>query len=108
MPMIIELEALLFDRKMRNTDIIKATGHTPANVSKFRNGKVKSIRLSTLYRMCMALECQPGDIVKIVSEDELARLRESRAQAAARRLQAGIDQPVEPERVYVVEIEEDQ
>ena len=106
MPLIVELESVLLSSNKRSIDVVKATGHTPANVSKFRNGRIKSIRLSTLHDMCAELGCQPGDLIKYVTEDELAQLRENRAQAAARRLRAGLEQPVEPERVYVVDLED--
>ena len=46
--LIIELESLLLRRGKTSTDIIRATGHTPASISKIRNGKVKAIRLKTL------------------------------------------------------------
>lgn len=106
MPLIIELEAALMNRNKRNIDIVKATGHTSANVSKFKKGHIRSIRLSTLHDICVELNCQPGDLIKYVTEEELACLREKRAQIAAERLRAGLDQPIAPEQVYVVDIDE--
>lgn len=106
MPLIIELEALLLSKHKKSADIVRATGHTSANVSKFRNGKIKSIRLGSLLDMCEELDCQPGDIIKYVTDEELVNLRETRAQAAAERLMAGLEQPIAPERVYVVELED--
>jgi len=35
-----------------------------ANVSLLKNGKVKAIKLSTLEKLCQALDCQPGDILE--------------------------------------------
>ena len=106
MPLIIELESALFDSNKRSLDIVRATGHTSANVSKFKNGRIKSIRLSTLHDICVELGCQPGDLIKYVTDEELAELRENRARTAAERLKAGLDQPVAPERVYVVDLED--
>lgn len=106
MPLIIELEAILLKTGKKSADLVRATGHTSANVSRFRNGRIQSIRLSTLHTMCIELGCQPGDLIKYVTEDELSSLRESRAKAAAKRLQAGLDQPVAPERVYVVDLDD--
>lgn len=106
MPLIIELESVLLNSNKKSSDIVRATGRTPANVSKFRNGHIKAIRLSTLHDICIELGCQPGDLVKYVTEEELTQLRDVRAQAAAERLRAGLDQQVAPERVYVVDLDE--
>ena len=38
--LIIELASLLLKRGKTSADIIRATGHTPANVSKISNGKI--------------------------------------------------------------------
>jgi len=106
MPLIVELETKLLETGKRSADIVKATGHTPANVSKFRNGRIKSIRLSTLHDICVELNCQPGDLIRYVTEEELSQLREERARTAAERLKLGLDQPTGPERVYVVDLDE--
>ena len=68
--LIIELESLLLRRGKTSTDIIRATGHTPASISKIRNGKVKAIRLKTLLDICVELDCQPGDIIEYVPDKE--------------------------------------
>ena len=46
--LIIELETQLLKTGKTSADLIRATGHTPANISKLRNGKIKAIRLKTL------------------------------------------------------------
>lgn len=39
-------------------------GITLANVSVLKNGKAKALKISTLVKLCEALDCQPGDILE--------------------------------------------
>ena len=106
--LIIELESLLLRRGKTSTDIIRATGHTPASISKIRNGKVKAIRLKTLLDICVELDCQPGDLIKRVNERELEELATRRARNALSRATATGDDPVlESDHVYVVDLRDD-
>lgn len=41
-------------------------GVTTVNLSILKQGKVKAIRFSTLDSICLALDCQPGDILEYV------------------------------------------
>lgn len=106
--LIIELESLLLQRGRTRADIIRATGHTPANISKIRNGKVKAIRLKTLLDICVELDCQPGDLIKRVSERELDELAMRRARKALSRATTADEGSVlESDRVYVVDLRND-
>lgn len=106
--LIIELESLLLRRGKTSTDIIRATGHTPASISKIRNGKVRAIRLKTLLDICVELDCQPGDLIKRVNERELEELATRRARNALSRATATGDDPVlESDHVYVVDLRDD-
>ncbi len=106
--LIIELESLLLQRGKTSADIIRATGHTPANISKIRNGKIKAIRLKTLLDICVELDCQPGDLIKRVNERELEELAAERARRAVNRVIAGDGQAGSlPARVYVVDLNEE-
>ena len=35
-----------------------------------KNNKAKAIRFSTLEAICKALDCQPGDILQYIQEEE--------------------------------------
>ena len=35
-----------------------------ANISILKNGKAKAIKVSTLAKLCEALDCQPGDLLE--------------------------------------------
>ena len=87
--LIIELETQLLKTGKTSADLIRATGHTPANISKLRNGKIKAIRLKTLLDICDELDCQPGDIIQRVSEKELEELIVERAKNVVRQMRDG-------------------
>lgn len=60
----IDLDRLLLDRGMTLTQLADAVGMTIANLSILKTGKAKAIRFSTLCKLCDALSCQPGDLLK--------------------------------------------
>ena len=66
----INIDVMLARRKMSVTELTEKVGLTMANVSLLKNGKVKAIKLSTLEKICDALNCQPGDILEYNKELE--------------------------------------
>ncbi len=64
MSIIIELDVMLARRKMKLQDLAEHVGITIQNLSILKNGKAKAIRLETLDAICLALECQPGDLLR--------------------------------------------
>lgn len=64
MPIIINIDVMLAKRKMSVTELADEVGITLANISIFKNGKAKALRISTLEAICKALDCQPGDILE--------------------------------------------
>lgn len=67
---IIRLDRVLADRKMRLNDLAAQVGITNVNLSYLKTGKVKAIRFSTLDAICKALNCQPGDILEYIEGEE--------------------------------------
>ncbi len=61
---IINIDVMLAKRKMSVTELAQRVGITIANVSVLKNGKAKAIKISTLAKLCAALDCQPGDILE--------------------------------------------
>lgn len=61
---------MLAKRKMSVTELSERVGITMANISILKNGKAKAIKIDTLNKICKALECQPGDILEYVPEEE--------------------------------------
>lgn len=66
----VNLNVMLAKRKMSMTELAERVGITLANLSVLKTGKAKAIRFSTLEAICEALDCQPGDILEYVKEDE--------------------------------------
>ena len=54
----------LAKRKMSVTELANKVGITLANISVLKNGKAKAIRVSTLAKLCEALDCQPADLLE--------------------------------------------
>jgi putative transcriptional regulator len=68
MAIVINIDVMLAKRKMSVTELSERVGITMANLSILKNSKAKAVRLSTLEAICMALDCQPGDILEYQSE----------------------------------------
>ena len=67
---VIRLDRVLVDRKMRLNDLAAQVGISNVNLSYLKTGKVKAIRFSTLDAICRVLNCQPGDILEYMEESE--------------------------------------
>ncbi len=61
---IFNIDVMLAKRKMSVTELAERVGITLANVSVLKNGKAKALKISTLIKLCEALDCQPGDILE--------------------------------------------
>jgi putative transcriptional regulator len=69
MAIVIRLDMMLAKRKMRANALADAIGITQSNLSLLRSGKVRGVRFSTLEAICKALECQPGDLLDYVPDE---------------------------------------
>ena len=63
MPILVNLDEVLHDRRMTLTELAGRIDITLANLSILKTGKAKAIRFSTLEAICAALDCQPGDLL---------------------------------------------
>lgn len=63
MPIVVNLDIVLAQRKMRLNALSEIVETTPQNLSVLKTGKAKAIRFSTLEKLCSALDCQPGDLL---------------------------------------------
>lgn len=61
---IFNIDIMLAKRKMSVTELAERVGITIANVSVLKNGKAKALKMSTLVKLCEALDCQPGDLLE--------------------------------------------
>ena len=64
MPIIVNLDVVLAQRKMRLNDLAEAVGITAQNLSILKTGKARAVRFSTLEAICETLDCQPGEILE--------------------------------------------
>ena len=60
---IVNLDVMLARRKMRLGELADRVGVSIQNLSVLKTGKARAVRFSTLNALCVALDCQPGDIL---------------------------------------------
>ena len=70
MAIIINIDVMMAKRKVGAIELASQIGITPANLSILKNNKAKAIRFSTLEALCKALECQPGDILEYIKDED--------------------------------------
>ena len=68
MPIIVNLDVVLAQRKMRLNDLADGVDITPQNLSILKTGKARAIRFSTLGAICEHLQCQPGESLEFRPE----------------------------------------
>jgi putative transcriptional regulator len=68
MPIIVNLDVVMAQRKMSSKELARAINITEANLSLLKRGKVKGVRFETLAAICDYLDCQPGDLLEYRSE----------------------------------------
>ena len=69
MTIIVNLDVMMAKRKMSLKDLAEKVDLTNANLSILKNNKAKAVRFSTLNEICKVLECQPGDILEYLDDD---------------------------------------
>jgi putative transcriptional regulator len=69
MPIIVRLDVVLSQRKVKSKDLAARIGITEQNLSLLKSGKVKGVRFETLEAICQALKCQPGDLLEYAPAD---------------------------------------
>lgn len=70
MPILVNLDVVLAQRKVKSKDLASYVGITEQNLSLLKSGKVKGVRFATLEKICAYLECQPGDILQFQASDQ--------------------------------------
>ncbi len=70
MAIVVNLDVMMAKRKISVTELANRVDITMANLSILKNNKAKAVRFTTLDAICKALECQPGDILEYVEDDE--------------------------------------
>ncbi len=71
MAIMINLDVMMAKRKKGLTELAGEVDITLANLSILKNNKAKAVRLQTLDAICKALNCQPGDILEYVPDEDM-------------------------------------
>lgn len=75
MSITVNLDVMMAKRKMSLNELSEKVGLTLSNLSILKTGKAKAIRFSTLEIICNVLECQPGDILEYVNDEQKTKSR---------------------------------
>ena len=67
---VFNIDVMLARRKMSLTELAERVGITLANMSILKTGKAKAVKISTLQKLCEALDCQPGDLLEYRKNSE--------------------------------------
>ena len=70
MAIIVNLDVIMAKRKISSGELAEQLDITPANLSILKTGKAKAVRFSTLNKLCILLDCQPGDILAYENGDD--------------------------------------
>lgn len=68
MPIQVNLDRQMFEKKVSLTELAARVDLTLANLSILKTNKARAIRFSTLEALCRELKCQPGDLLEFVDE----------------------------------------
>lgn len=63
MPIRVNLDVMLARRKMRAKQLAEQIGLSETQLSMLRTEKVRGIRFDTLAKICLVLDCRPGDLL---------------------------------------------
>jgi putative transcriptional regulator len=68
MPIIVDFEEQRDRKGFTVAQLADAVGITQANLFVLKSNRAKAIRFTTLEALCLALDCQPGDILRFEAE----------------------------------------
>jgi putative transcriptional regulator len=70
MPIKLNLDRVMLERKVSLTELADRIGITLANLSILKTNKARAIRFTTLEALCRELQCQPGELLVYVPGTE--------------------------------------
>lgn len=62
MPVRVTLETVLKARGVTARSVAERMGLSETQMSLLRSGKVRGLRFATVAKLCLLLDCQPGDL----------------------------------------------
>jgi len=69
----VNLDLMMVKRGVLLTELADRVGITNANLSILKTNKAKAVRFSTLNAICRELNCQPGDILEYVPDNDIEK-----------------------------------
>jgi putative transcriptional regulator len=66
MPIQVNLDRVMLERKISLTELAARVDLTLANLSILKTNKARAIRFSTMEALCRELQCQPADLLEVV------------------------------------------
>lgn len=80
--MEIRIDQLLERKRRTFYWLAKETGISHTTLWRLKKGKALGINFDTMEKLCAALECQPGDVLVLKSEEPNSREPRSKRAAA--------------------------
>ena len=66
----VNLDLMLVKRGVKLSELAEAVDIALPNLSILKTNKARAIRFSTLDSICRELECQPGDLLEYVPDEQ--------------------------------------
>ena len=66
----INLDLVMAQKRISAGRLAELIDLTQANLSILKNNRAKAVRFSTLNALCRELDCQPGDILEYIPDEE--------------------------------------
>lgn len=66
----VNLDLVMAKKRISAGRLAELIDLTPANLSILKNNRAKAVRFSTLNALCRELDCQPGDILEYIPDEE--------------------------------------
>jgi putative transcriptional regulator len=83
MAIVVDIDVMLARRKLSVGALAELIGITPANLAVLKNGRAKAVRFNTLEALCIALDCQPGDLLRWEDDSSTASRSEATSASAS-------------------------
>ena len=71
MSIIFRLDRVMADRKISLNELAKRIDLGDSNLSIFKTGKARAVRIETLNALCRELNCQPGDLLEYQKDETI-------------------------------------
>jgi len=71
-----KLSTLLGARRIKVSDVCRATGIARATIDRYYYDRVKSYDREVLHKLCRFLKVKPGDLIELVDQGDLFETQE--------------------------------